>query len=88
MRVQPLFPPVDETAMSYAGLELLATAALLLTANLRVVYVNPAAENLFELSRRQLVGQPARLLFGEAPALFQAIDKAQSQRCVVHRAGT
>jgi two-component system nitrogen regulation sensor histidine kinase GlnL len=78
MQVQPLFPPVDETAMSYAGLELLATAALLLTGNLRVVYVNPAAENLFELSRRQLVGQPARLLFGDAPALFQAIDKAQS----------
>ncbi len=78
MQVQPLFPPIDETAPPYAGLELLATAVLLLTANLRVIYANPAAENLFELSRRQLVGQPARLLFGDAPALFQAIGKAQS----------
>ncbi|MEP6942447.1 MAG: nitrogen regulation protein NR(II) [Betaproteobacteria bacterium] len=78
MQVQPLFPPIEETALPYAGLELLATAVLLLSANLRVIYANPAAENLFELSRRQLIGQPARLLFGDALALFQAIGKAQS----------
>jgi nitrogen-specific signal transduction histidine kinase len=32
------------------GLELLATAVLLLDESCRVTYVNPAAENLFELS--------------------------------------
>ena len=61
-----------------AGLELLATAVLMVTDALDVRYANPAAENLFELSRRQLVGGSLHALFGEAPALFQAIDKALS----------
>src|SRR6266481_3821274 len=73
---QPLFSPVDDTPAPYAGLELLATAVVLLTGDLHVIYANPAAENLFELSKRQLVGHPGRLIFGDAPALFQAIDKA------------
>jgi two-component system nitrogen regulation sensor histidine kinase GlnL len=66
----------DDDPVTYPGLELLATAVLLLTETLEVSYANPAAENLFELSRRQLLGNSARALFGEAPALFQAIDKA------------
>ncbi len=78
MHVQPLFSPIEDTSPSYAGLELLATAALLLTGNLQVSYANPAAENLFELSKRQLVGQPARAIFGDAPALFQAVGRAQA----------
>jgi two-component system, NtrC family, nitrogen regulation sensor histidine kinase GlnL len=60
----------------YPGLELLATAVLLLDSDLIVGYANPAAENLFELSRRQFIGHSARAVFGEAPALFQAIEKA------------
>jgi two-component system nitrogen regulation sensor histidine kinase GlnL len=48
----------------------------LLTDELGICYANPAAENLFELSKRQLVGHSAGSVFGEAPALFQAIDKA------------
>jgi two-component system, NtrC family, nitrogen regulation sensor histidine kinase GlnL len=78
MHVQPLFSTIEDTSPSYAGLELLATAAMLLTHNLQVSYANPAAENLFELSKRQLVGQPTRAIFGDAPALFQAIAKAQA----------
>jgi len=66
----------DDAPGPYPGLELLATAVLLLDENLEVCYANPAAENLFELSRRQLRGNSARALFGEAPTLFQAIDKA------------
>jgi two-component system nitrogen regulation sensor histidine kinase GlnL len=73
---QPLFSPVDDTPAPYAGLELLATAVVLLNDDLHVCYANAAAENLFELSKRQLVGHPGRLIFGDAPALFQAIDKA------------
>src|SRR6202158_1235351 len=61
---------------AYPGLELLATAVVLLTDELGISYANPAAENLFELSKRQLVGHSAGSVFGEAPALFQAIDKA------------
>jgi two-component system nitrogen regulation sensor histidine kinase GlnL len=66
----------DDQPAPYPGLELLATAVLLLTDDLAIAYANPAAENLFELSRRQLVGSSARSIFGDAPALFVAIDKA------------
>jgi two-component system, NtrC family, nitrogen regulation sensor histidine kinase GlnL len=68
--------PADDDSVSYPGLELLATAVLLLSDALEVSYANPAAENLFELSRRQLLGNSVRTLFGDAPALYQAIDKA------------
>jgi two-component system nitrogen regulation sensor histidine kinase GlnL len=76
MPLHPLSMAAYDDPVTYPGLELLATAVLLLTETLEVSYANPAAENLFELSRRQLLGNSARALFGEAPALFQAIDKA------------
>jgi two-component system nitrogen regulation sensor histidine kinase GlnL len=76
MASQPLQFIVEKHSAEYPGLELLATAVVLLSADLNVCYANPAAENLFELSKRQLAGQSARHLFGDAPALFQAIDKA------------
>jgi two-component system nitrogen regulation sensor histidine kinase GlnL len=67
---------VETNSAAYPGLELLATAVVLLTDELGISYVNPAAENLFELSKRQLVGHSAGTVFCEAAALFQAIDKA------------
>ena len=70
--------PVDTHSAAYPGLEILATAVVLLTSELVIYYANPAAENLLELSKRQLVGLSAESVFGEAPALFQAIDKALS----------
>ena len=76
MSLHPLSLAADGDPIAYPGLELLATAVLLLTESLEISYANPAAENLFELSRRQLVGSSARTVFGEAPGLFQAIDKA------------
>ena len=72
----PPFPTADETPPSCFGLELLATAVVLLDGDLDIRYVNPAAENLFELSKRQLIGHTAKSVFGDAQALFQAIDKA------------
>ena len=72
----PLAPLTDAHIGPYPGLELLATAVLLLGEDLVVRYANPAAENLFELSRRQLVGCSARAVFSDAPALFQAIATA------------
>jgi two-component system nitrogen regulation sensor histidine kinase GlnL len=77
MHVQPLIFPVDERPATIAGLELLATATLLLDDALRVFYANPAAENLFELSKRQLEGNTIRHIFGDAPALIDAINKAR-----------
>ncbi len=53
-------------------LENLATATFLLDAELRVEYVNPAAENLFELSARQLVGQ-------RVDALLQCADGSMGE---------
>jgi two-component system nitrogen regulation sensor histidine kinase GlnL len=61
---------------AYPGLELLATAVLLLDPALHVVYANPAAENLFELSKKQLVGQAIAALFADPAGLVGAIDKA------------
>ena len=39
-------------------LENLATAVLLLDEQSRIVYLNPAAEHLFEISRSTLLGHP------------------------------
>ena len=43
---------------TYAGLELLTTAVLLLDENLCVTHANPAAETLFAHGRKHLVGVP------------------------------
>ncbi len=65
-----------ETASPYPGLDMLSAAVLLLRADFRVIYANPAAENLFETSRRKLVGRMPGDLFGACPALTAAIDMA------------
>jgi len=58
------------------GLEILATAVLLLDRDRTIVYANPAAENLFELSARHLVGHSPAQVFAGADGLDAAIDKA------------
>lgn len=65
-----------EASATHAGLDLLATAVLLLGGDGRVVYANPAAENLFELSRKQLVDHTPAELFADAPDLIAAMTKA------------
>jgi two-component system nitrogen regulation sensor histidine kinase GlnL len=75
LRFFPL-PAPSEAPAPYPGLELLATAVLLLRADGRVTYANPAAENLFELSRVKLVGHTTHDLFGDECGLEKAIDKA------------
>ena len=61
---------------TYPGLELLAAAVLMLRSDERVTYVNPAAENLFELSRQKFHGHTPQELFGDCAALEAAIAKA------------
>ncbi|MEP7208017.1 MAG: nitrogen regulation protein NR(II) [Casimicrobiaceae bacterium] len=68
----------EESASAFRGLDLLATAVLVLGARHCVVYANPAAENLFELSRKQLLDRDPTELFGASGALAAAIDKALS----------
>ena len=58
------------------GLEILATAVLLLDRRRIIVYANPAAENLFELSARHLVGHAPAQVFAPSAGLDAAIDKA------------
>ena len=61
---------------AHEGLELLATSVLLLDRAREIVYANPAAENLFELSARHLVGHTPAQVFADAAGLDAAIDKA------------
>jgi two-component system nitrogen regulation sensor histidine kinase GlnL len=62
----------------WPGLELLSTAVLVLDAARTIVYVNPAAENLFEVSRGKLVGMTTREVFGDAPGLEAGIARAEA----------
>ncbi|HVO87058.1 MAG TPA: nitrogen regulation protein NR(II) [Casimicrobiaceae bacterium] len=75
LRLFPSSAPAEEQ-IHFPGLELVATAVLALDADRRVVYANPAAENLFEISRAKLVGQPLDDIFDRGAAVFAAIEKA------------
>ena len=72
------FFPSSATAhiATYPGLELLSAAVLVLRADERVTYVNPAAENLFELSRLKFIGHTPREIFGDCPGLAGAMAKS------------
>jgi len=72
-----LFPFAgDEVRGAFSGLELLATAVLLLDRTRHITYANPAAENLFALSKKHLIGHRPAEVFTEAASLSIAIDKA------------
>jgi two-component system nitrogen regulation sensor histidine kinase GlnL len=60
-----------------AGLDLLATAVLLVDAGLTVRYANAAAENLFEIGWRMLVGSEVSEIFTERGMLAAAMDYAR-----------
>jgi len=77
LAILPSFAAADATS-AYPGLDLLAAAVLLLDGGLTVVFANPAAENLFELSRKQLVGNTPARLFADASGLLAAIHKARA----------
>ncbi|MBZ0132067.1 MAG: nitrogen regulation protein NR(II) [Rhodocyclaceae bacterium] len=63
---------------AFSGLDLLSSAVILLDAELTVQYLNPAAENLFAISARQLLRRPLSQLLGEPPGLAAALDNALS----------
>ena len=65
-----------ETFHAFSGLDLLSSAVVLVDANLIIRHVNPAAENLFAISSRQLLGHPLQRLVGDAPELSAALDNA------------
>ena len=64
---------------SFAGLDLLATAVILLDRNLRIRYLNPAAENLLAVSARNVLGQAIGEVFTVGSALKSMIDQTLAE---------
>lgn len=62
----------------YQGLDLLSTAVLVFDDRARVVFANHAAEQLFEASRKNLIGQPATRLFVEDGIVDRLLIQARA----------
>ena len=60
----------------FPTLEHLATAVILLDDQSRVAYVNPAAENLFAVSSKNLIGHPLQHAFTHTEQLAAAMQQA------------
>jgi len=69
------------TPAALSGLDLLATAVVLVDAGLAVRYVNPAAENLFETSIKNVTGESLNDLFSDSAVLLAAIQYARANNC-------
>ena len=65
------------SAASFAGLDLLATAVVVLDDDYIGRYANPAAENLLTAGARSLIGQPFLGLFAERADLERSLDEAR-----------
>ena len=63
-----------------AGLDLLATAIVLVDQELSVHYANPAAENLFELSSKNFVGHTITEIYQDG-VLDAAVKYALTNNC-------
>ena len=64
-------------AATFAGLDLLATAVVILDDEFVVRYANPAAENLLTAGARSLIGQPFLGFFAEREELERSLDEAR-----------
>lgn len=62
----------------FPTLEHLATAVILLDGQSRIAYLNPAAENLFALSNKNLIGHPVQHAFTHTEQLATAMQYALS----------
>jgi two-component system nitrogen regulation sensor histidine kinase GlnL len=60
----------------FSGLEMLATAVFVLDEEFLVTYTNPAAENLFAVSAKHVLGLPLQEVFADARELAAAVDYA------------
>jgi two-component system, NtrC family, nitrogen regulation sensor histidine kinase GlnL len=60
----------------YLTLEYLATAVILLDEESRIAYINPAAENLFDVSAKNLLGHPLQQVFTHTEQLASAMQQA------------
>lgn len=71
-----LTPQTSALMHSTAGLELLSSAVVMISADRSVCYVNPSAEHLFATSSRQCLGHHLSALLGDLPGLWAALDNA------------
>jgi two-component system, NtrC family, nitrogen regulation sensor histidine kinase GlnL len=62
--------------LPYLTLEYLATAVILLDEESRIAYINPAAENLFDVSAKNLLGHPLQQVFTHTEQLASAMHQA------------
>ena len=69
------------TPAALSGLDLLATAVVLVDAGLAVRYLNPSAENLFEVSSNNVAGQSLSELFSGSAVLVAAAEYARANNC-------
>jgi len=69
------------TPSPLSGLDVLATAVVVLDTGLAVRYLNPAAENLFETSSNNVTGMALSELFSGTAVLKAAIEYARSNNC-------
>jgi two-component system nitrogen regulation sensor histidine kinase GlnL len=69
------------TPTALSGLDLLATAVVVVDAGPAVRYMNPAAENLFKMSSKNVAGQPLSEMFTETAAIKGAIAYARANNC-------
>ena len=69
------------TPAALSGLDLLATAVVLVDERLCVSYMNPAAENLFEVSSANTAGSVLDQLFSDSAVLVSAIERARTNNC-------
>jgi two-component system nitrogen regulation sensor histidine kinase GlnL len=67
--------------LSIPGLESLATAVVVLDDERTVRYVNPAAENLFALSAKNIEGHPLDKAFADTCAINAALTYANEHNC-------
>ncbi|UCH48194.1 MAG: PAS domain-containing protein [Betaproteobacteria bacterium] len=72
---------VEINPLAYPGLETLATAVVLLDDARTVRYMNPAAQNLFEVSVKHIVGHSLTRVFEDAAPVLAAIDYASTHNC-------
>lgn len=64
-----------------SGLDLLATAVMVVDGRREILYMNPAAENLFEISNTQARGLVLDKLFSDTDVLRDAIGYAHEENC-------
>lgn len=62
--------------LPYLTLEHLATAVILLDDESRIAYINPAAEHLFDVSGKNLLGHPLQQVFTHTDQLASAMQQA------------